>query len=259
MNAMVVLLRRELVRFVRQPSRVVATLGTALLLWLLLAGGLGRALSAGMVGADASGGGRSYAALLLPGMMSLVALFGSVFAAISLITDRHEGFLRGVLAGPAPRWSIAAAKLGGTLVVCMAQCAVLLLAAPIAGITLNAVDVLLAAMAAAMLCLGVGGISLALAWEIDSVEGFHGVMNTLLMPMWLLSGAFYDPGDAHPALRMLALVNPLAWATRTLRDALGAGADPALAWHWAGTVAFGLVGAGAAWWSMARRRTLSTA
>ncbi|MDX9912240.1 MAG: ABC transporter permease, partial [Phycisphaerales bacterium] len=234
-----------------QPSRVIATLGTAALLWLLLAGGLGRALAPGM-----GGEGAGYAGVLLPGMISLVALFGSVFASISLITDRHEGFLRGVMAGPAPRWSIAAGKLGGTLVVCLSQCVVLLLAAPVAGLSLDATHAIGALFAAAMMCLGVGGISLALAWEIDSVEGFHGVMNTLLMPMWLLSGAFYDPGDAHPVLRLIAAVNPLAWVTRVLRDALHAGGDPALVWHWAGSVLFAAAGAGAAWWSMARPRTI---
>lgn len=251
MRAALVLLRREVVRFVRQPSRVVATLGTAALLWLLLAGGLGRAMASGL-GSEGVG----YAGVLLPGMISLVALFGSVFASISLITDRHEGFLRGVLAGPAPRWSIAAGKLGGTLAVCLSQCVVLLLAAPLAGLSLDAAGWVGALGAAALLCVGVGGVSLALAWEIDSVEGFHGVMNTLLMPMWLLSGAFYEPGEAHPVLGAIASVNPLAWVTRVLRDALGAGTDPALVWHWGGSVLFAAVGAGAAWWSMARVRTL---
>ncbi len=44
--------------------------------------------------------------------------------------------------------------------------------------------------------LGMAGLGFLFAWKIDSVQGFHGIMSVLLMPMWLLSGAFFPPATA---------------------------------------------------------------
>ena len=29
------------------------------------------------------------------------------------------------------------------------------------------------------------------AWKTDSTQGFHAIMNLVLMPLWLLSGGFF--------------------------------------------------------------------
>jgi ABC-2 type transport system permease protein len=34
-------------------------------------------------------------------------------------------------------------------------------------------------------------LGLIIAWRMRSTQGFHAIMNLLLMPLWLLSGAFF--------------------------------------------------------------------
>src|SRR5688572_4297872 len=195
-RALTALFRREIIRFLCQPSRIVAALGTAALLWLVLGSGFAGSFqpapspSAPTVGAHENGA-LSYSAYLVPGMAAMVVLFASIVAPISLIDDRHAGFLQGVLVSPAPAWAMLGATVGGCAVLALGQGMLVLLAAPIAGIALGPVNLLLAAAALACIALGIAGIGLALAWWIDSVQGFHGVMNLILMPMWLLSGAFF--------------------------------------------------------------------
>ena len=47
----------------------------------------------------------------------LILLFTAIFATISVIEDRREGFLQSVLVAPIPRWSMVLGKLlGGTLI-----------------------------------------------------------------------------------------------------------------------------------------------
>ena len=47
----------------------------------------------------------------------LILLFTAIFATISIIEDRREGFLQSVLVAPIPRWSMVLGKvLGGTLI-----------------------------------------------------------------------------------------------------------------------------------------------
>src|SRR5688572_25435034 len=170
MPALAALTRRELVRFLRQPSRVVAALGTPLFIWVFF--------GSGYAGSFASGpGGESYAGYLLPGMVSLSVLFSSIFAAISLIEDRHEGFLQSVLVSPAPRWAVIGAKVAGGTVLAAGQGALLLLLAPFLGIGTGPAGFVQAVLALVAISVAINGVGLAAAWRIDSTQGFHGVMN----------------------------------------------------------------------------------
>lgn len=242
------LIRRELLRFVRQRSRIVGALGTPVIVWILLASGF--AGSFAWTGSET--GTLPYSAFLLPGIASMVVLFTAVFAAISLIDDRHAGFLQSVLVSPAPGWSVVAGKVGACALLGTAQAALILLAAPLTGLTLSPGGFLLALAALAAVGAGVSGIGIAAAWRIDSVAGFHGVMNLLLMPMWLLSGAFFPIDGAAGWLAWVMRINPLSWPTEAMRHALGAGASLPPTWAWIGAVAFGAAGIALATAAMAR-------
>jgi len=158
-------------------------------------------------------------------MASLVVLFNAIFASISLIEDRHAGFLQAVLVSPAPRWSMATGKLLGGGVLGFAQACVLLAFSPVVGAELTFAGVASTAGALACLSLGITGLGLAAAWWVDSAAGFHGVMNLVLMPMWLLSGAIFPVVGASGWLRTLVLVNPLAWCQRAVGAGLAGEAD----------------------------------
>lgn len=237
------LLRRELLRQLRQPSRVAASVGTALLIWLFLGAGL-----AGSVrgrGADAP----AYAAFLVPGMACLSVLFSAIFSAISLIEDRESGFLQGVLVSPAPRWSIAASKIAGAALPAAAQGLLVVCAAPLAGVPLDGASLAWSACALALIGVAVSGLALAAAWRAGSVAGFHAVMNLVLMPMWLLSGAMFPAEGAAPGMRAILRLNPLTHALQVVRAALHGQASDA---PWLLLVLFACAGAGAAWAVMAR-------
>ncbi|HYE02820.1 MAG TPA: ABC transporter permease [Phycisphaerales bacterium] len=225
---------RELIRFGRQPSRVIAALGTPVLVWLVLASGFAAAPPG--AGADAARTG-PYAAYLLPGMAVMVVLFSSIFAAISLIEDRNAGFLQSVLVSPAPSWAIALGKVGAASLLALAQALPILLAAPLTGVALTPGGFAGAVAALGCVAAAISGIGLAAAWHVGSVQGFHGVMNLVLMPMWLLSGAFFPVEGAAGWLRFLMRLNPLTWPSEALRRALlgeaGLPAGPA----WAGSIA----------------------
>src|SRR5947209_15635244 len=95
MLAVATLWRREVIRFVRQRSRLVGALAQPFVFWLLLGGGLSPSFRP--PGAPA---GTSYLAYLYPGILALVLLFTAIFATISTVEDRHSGFLQGVLVAP---------------------------------------------------------------------------------------------------------------------------------------------------------------
>jgi ABC-2 type transport system permease protein len=252
------LLRREIVRFLRQPSRVIGTLGTVVMIWIVLGSGFAGSFMAPLATGDEV---RTlpYSAYVVPGMAAMVVLFTSIVAAISLIDDRHAGFLQSVLVSPAPAWAVVGSKVAGCALLAVAQGALVLVASPLAGVPLTAAGFVLGLVALGCIALGIGGIGLALAWKIDSVQGFHGVMNLVMMPMWLLSGAFFPVASSAGWLRWVMLLNPMTWATEALRGALlrdGAGSGgggalgPELAW--AGAAAFAAMGVAMPWVVMRR-------
>jgi ABC-2 type transport system permease protein len=218
------LFARELLRFARQPGRIAGALGTPLLFWAVLGSGFGSSLRLG-----GPTGGMDTVTYFFPGMLLLVVVFAAIFSAISVIQDRTEGFLQGVMAAPVPRLAIVAGKVAGGAALGFVQGLLLLLLAPLAGVPLTAAT-FAAACGVLLLCaLALSGLGFAFAWRMDSVQSFHAVMNLLLFPMWLMSGAFFPPGGAAEWVRWVMRLNPLAYGLSALRGVMqGPGAAQAL-------------------------------
>lgn len=252
-----VLTVRELKRLVRQPSRLVTAVLTPVIFWALAGAGLGRSFVMPGLGAAEDGGTQAvgYASYLLPGMATMVAMFASVMAAISLIQDRQAGFLQSVLVSPSPRWAIVAAKIIGGSLVATVQALLLIVGAVVFGLAPAGVfGIIGATIVLALTSAAVIAVGMTLAWRVDSVSGFHGIMNLVLLPMWVLSGALFPASGASGWLAWVMWINPLHWATLALGGALGVGEAPGpLAWLGAlGAVNFAALSAFAAWWVMER-------
>ena len=75
-----------------------------------------------------------------------------------------------------------------------------------------------------VVALALTALGFLLAWRMDSTQGFHAVMSVLLLPMWLLSGAFF-PAE-HGFLHWIMLLNPLTYGVAGLRRLLYWDASP---------------------------------
>jgi len=205
---------REVVRFLRQRSRIVGALGSPVLFWLLIGSGFGRSVRAGHT---LSGG---YLEYFYPGTLALIVLFTAIFSTISVIEDRQEGFLQGVLVAPVPRLAIVAGKVLGATTLAVLQAGLFLLLAPLTFGALAPGTVLTVLGILIVLGLGLSGLGFLIAWQLDSTQGFHAIMNVLLVPMWMLSGALFPPGGAAGWVRAVMWVNPLTYGVSALRTGI---------------------------------------
>jgi ABC-2 type transport system permease protein len=213
--------RRELTRFFRQPSRIAGAAGTPLIFWLLVGSGL-----SGSFRLPGGPAGLSYLEYFFPGTVALVLLFAAIFSNISVIEDRNQGFLQGVLVAPVPRSAMVAGKVLGGATLAWLQGLVFLALAPVSGIHLTALSALEAAGVLAVLAVGLTSLGFAFAWKLDSTQGFHAVMNLVLFPMWLLSGSFFPLSGAPRWLAAVMSLNPLTYGIAALRWAFyGRGAS----------------------------------
>ena len=168
--------RRDVIRFTRQRSRVVGALGTPVVFWILLGSGLGSSFSVGSLGVPTGG----YLEYFYPGTLALIVLFTAIFSTISVIEDRHEGFLQGVMVAPAPRIAIVLGKLLGGTTMALLQAVLFLALAPLANAHVSWSSLPLLAVVLATLAFALTGLGFVLAWMLDSTQGFHAVMNLLL-------------------------------------------------------------------------------
>jgi len=242
--AMVSLWRREMVRFFRQPNRVIGAIGTPLVFWLFLGTGLAGSFREG-----------DYLQYFFPGIAVLIVHFTAILSTISIIEDRREGFLQSVLASPASRASIVMGKMLGGTSVAVIQGALFLLLSPTVGVSLTVGTFLASAGVLGLVAFALTGLGFVIAWRMDSTQGFHAIMNLFLMPMWFLSGAVFPEAGAPGWMAALMKANPLTYGVSALRAAM---AGDAMWVPTAITAGFGVVTLAAAC-GAAGRRTVGAA
>ncbi len=214
-----------MVRFVRQPNRVIGALATPLVFWLLIGAGMGNSMR--FQGHEQV----SYLSYFFPGAIVMVLLFTAIFSTISIIEDRREGFLQCVLVAPVSRSAIAMGKiLGGTLLATAQGCAFLALAWIFTlHFTLSSALVALAAMT--LVSFALTALGFCIAWRMTSTHGFHAIMNLFLMPMWFLSGALFPAAAAWGPLRWVMFLNPLTYGLASVRGAIDLASGQVAAGH----------------------------
>ena len=207
------LLHREMLHFVRQPSRMISAAASPILFWLLIGSGFSGSFR--LPGTQTSDIG--YLEYFFPGTLLLLVLFSSIFSTISIIDDRQNGFLQGALIAPGSGSSIVLGKVFGGALIAWVQGVVLILLTPLAGMDLSPRQLVGASGVLALLAMGLTALGFACAWRTRSTQGFHGIMNLLLMPMWLLSGALFPLSGAPDWLQWIARLNPLTYGLHLFR------------------------------------------
>ncbi|MFN8008273.1 MAG: ABC transporter permease, partial [Terriglobia bacterium] len=157
---------REVVRFLRQPSRVIGALGTPLIFWFFIGSGFGKSFRS-LSGLTES----NYLEYFFPGTIVMILLFTSIFSNISLIEERREGFLLGVMVAPLSRLSLVLGKILGISTLAVLQGAVFLGFAPFLGFSLHFFQLGIIAMVMILVSLVVSSLGFAFAWQLDSIQG----------------------------------------------------------------------------------------
>lgn len=217
------LARREFVRFVRQPHRVAGSLGQPVLFWLFLGSGF----TPSFQGPGLSD--MTYLEYFYPGVLMMMMLFTSVFSVITVIEDRDQGFLQGVVVAPVPRLAIVLGKVLGSAGIALFQSFLLLLAAPFLGLPLTVSGSALVIGSMILCSLGFTTLGFAFGWGMRSTSGFHAFMMIFLMPLWILSGAMFPLNDLPGWLDLITTLNPVTHAMTLLRAGFYAPAAEALA------------------------------
>ena len=213
MTAIYILWVRQLKRYIRSRSRIVASLGQPLLFLLALGFGFGPIFQ--------RAGQGNYIQFLAPGVIGMTVLFTSIFSGVELIWDRQFGFLKETLVAPVPRILIMIGRTLGGATVAMIQGLIVLGICAAAGFRVSSIGGLPAALGfMALIAILFTALGTAVASALEDFQGFQLVMNFLVMPIFFLSGALFPLVGLPKALSIIAGIDPLSYGIDGLRAAL---------------------------------------
>jgi ABC-2 type transport system permease protein len=213
MNVVYVLWLRQLKRFVRARSRIMASVGQPLLYLLVLGYGLGPVFEKAGMG--------SYLQFIAPGVIAMTVLFTSIFSGIELIWDRQFGFLKETLVAPVPRvWIMLGRTLGGATVAVFQGVVVLGICFACGFRMDNYLLLPIAFLFMALIGIMFTALGTAIASVLSDFQGFQFIMNLLVMPVFFLSGAMFPLDSLPKALAILTSLDPLSYGVDGLRHSL---------------------------------------
>jgi ABC-2 type transport system permease protein len=170
--------------------------------------------------------GSRYIDFLIPGLIGLNTMGGGLWGiGFMLVNLRIGKLLKRFVATPMPRRDFLLALLGARLTFLIPDLTVLLLLGtlmfrmPIRG---NIGLVLLVDVTGA---LAFAGIGLLVACRANTTEAVSGLMNLVMVPMWLFSGVFFSsdrfPESAQPFIQALPLTQLVGALRRVMLEGAG--------------------------------------
>jgi ABC-2 type transport system permease protein len=218
LNGILAIWYREFKVFLREKSRIVASIVNPIL-WLLIFGG--------GLGATVSISGINYQTFIFPGILIQAVLFSSIFFGVYIVWDRKIDFLKEVLVAPISRTSIFIGKIIGGATDSLIQSLILLIIGIIFG-RLGIIPGLNFGIAAFFIALAVllitttsmVSVGLIIGSRMDSPEGFQLITSFLLFPIFFLSGALFPINRLPQWLAPLTLLDPLTYSVDALRRIL---------------------------------------
>ena len=162
--------------------------------------------------------GVNFSKFIFPGIIGMTVLMASFTAGVSVVWDREFGFLREVLVAPISRVAVAVGKTLGGATIALIQGIVILLFAPIFGVTLPLGVVLKLLPVMFLVAFALSAMGILLASRIKSMEAHQVVMQFLMFPMVFLSGVFFPVSNLPFWMGVLVKVNPATYGVDPIRQ-----------------------------------------
>ena len=210
MDILYVLWLRQVRRYWRSGSRLLGTLGQPILLLLALGYGIGAIYR--------RAGEGNYLQFLVPGIITQTVLLSGIFWGMIILQDKRFGFLAEMLVAPVSRVKILLGSALGGATISIFQ-----------GILVFTISMLLgfrphswalvgpAFLVLILMCVALTSFGAGIASMVDDFQGFQGINNLIVMPMFFLSSALYPLTNVPVGLRIVSSINPVTYMVDALR------------------------------------------
>jgi ABC-2 type transport system permease protein len=191
-------------------------------LYLVLFGPLLARLPAVSLGGGTGSGGSAEAyKFFVPGLLIQLGLFGSTFVGFAIISDWRAGVIERFRVTPISRLAVMTGRVLRDVIVLVAQAVILVLVAVAFGLRAPVTAVLISLGFIAGLAVGLASVSYATALMLKSEDAFAPLLNSIIVPLVLLSGILLPMTLGPGWLQGAARISPFRYIIDAMRSAFG--------------------------------------
>jgi ABC-2 type transport system permease protein len=208
------LMQRQFALVLRNPVWVIVGIVQPLYYLFLFGPLLKPALSAQLgTGASTSQVYRFF----VPGVLVQLAIFGTFFVGFALISELRAGVIERTRVTPVSRLAMLLGRSLRDVVTLLFQCALITVLAIPLGLSAQLGSILLAFALLGLIAMMLSSASYAIALKLRSEDALAPLLNTVGIPILLLSGVLLPMAYAPHWLQNVAKFNPFSWATEGTR------------------------------------------
>jgi ABC-2 type transport system permease protein len=190
------------------------------ILYLALFGPLLTKLPAGTLSGGAGNGGTAEAyRFFVPGLLIQLGLFGSTFVGFAIISEWRAGIIERYRVTPISRVALLTGRVMRDVVTLIVQSTVLILAGVAFGLRAPLPAILLSYVFLVLVAVGLSSLSYATALRIKSEDAFAPLVNSVVVPLILLSGIMLPMTLGPGWLQGVARVSPFRYMIDAMREA----------------------------------------
>ena len=208
-SAVLAIAYRDLLKFVRDPTRMVSTF----VFPLIFIGALGGSLQAAF--------GRSAEFNLLTftftGVFAQTLFQTTAFGLISLIEDRENDLMQEIFVSPISRYTIVVGKIIGETLVALPQALVVIVFAVLVRIELTPEQLVGLALTGIVACLLGGSFGLVILANLGSQRAANQIFPFIVLPQYFLAGVFNPIANLPWYLDALSRISPLRYSVDLVR------------------------------------------
>ena len=207
--------RRQARLLLREPAFIVIAMIQPLL-FLILFGPLLTHLPAGTFGGSTTGDAWRF---FVPGLLIQLGLFGSTFVGFAIISDWRGGVIERFRVTPVSRLAVMSGRVLRDTLVLVVQAVVLVLVGIGFGLRAPVSAVLISLGFIVLVAVGLASVSYATALTVKSEDAFAPMLNSVIVPLVLLSGILLPMTLAPAWLQGVARVSPFRYIIDAMRGA----------------------------------------
>ncbi|MCB0166124.1 MAG: ABC transporter permease [Anaerolineae bacterium] len=211
-NAITVIAYRDLLKFMRDPARLVSTFVFPLIFIGVLGGSF-----------QASLGDQvdfNFLAFTFTGVLAQTLFQSSAMGLISLIEDRENDFSQEIFVAPISRYSIIIGKIFGESFVSMAQGLGIVIFGFIIGIHISPIQALILIPVCWIICFFGGAFGVIIMSNLHSQRAANQIFPFIMLPQFFLAGIFTPIHNLPWYLDVLSRISPMRYAVDFLRAVL---------------------------------------
>ncbi|HEX7737482.1 MAG TPA: ABC transporter permease [Ktedonobacteraceae bacterium] len=208
-NAIITIAYRDLLKFARDPLRLLATVILPVLFLGLFGEGLQAALGSSL--------GYSYLTFVFLGVFAQTLFQSTALGMVSLIEDRANDFAQELFIAPISRYSLVLGKILGESLVAFAQAVVLILFGAALGVPVPWTTLPGLLFVGLITCLLGGAFGLLLLATLGSQRAANQILPFLIIPQLILAGVFNPLKGLPLALDLISKIAPLRYAVDLTR------------------------------------------